>query len=197
MNVRHGLPDDLSHLYEICHRTGYVGQDATGVVSDRRLLGQYFAAPYLVHDPSWCWIATDDQGPTGYLVTTPDSRTFADWMNTQWLPKVREDLPQRPDPSWSPFETWLWGLVREPAGFPDFVDDYPAHLHIDFLPRAQGQGLGTRLIGQFIDQSRKLGVRGFHLGVGLENTRAQEFYDKQGFQVIRKDPGVLYLGLRL
>ena len=196
MILRHGHFSDLPSVYEICHQTGLSGQDATPVVGDRTLLGHYFAGPYLARDPLWCWIAADDQGVAGYLVTTPDSRAFSDWMNTDWLPAVRALFPQRTDPSWSATEVWLRKAIHEPAGFPDFVDAYPAHLHIDFLPRAQGQGLGTRALAAFVEKLRSTGVSGFHLGVGSGNIRARAFYAKQGFEVIWQDPGVTYFGLR-
>jgi len=197
MTIRKGHFSDLPFLFEVCHRTGRSGQDASEVVSDRLLLGYYFAAPYLVRDPRWCWIAADEQGVAGYLVATPDSLAFAAWMNTDWLPAVRSLFPQTENPAWSPTEVWIRKTLHEEARVPDFVEEYPAHLHIDFLPRAQGQGLGTRLVGAFLEQLRSEGVPGFHLGVGLENTKAQAFYAKQGFQEIRKAPGVLFLGLKL
>jgi ribosomal protein S18 acetylase RimI-like enzyme len=197
MNVRHGHLSDLASVYEVCHRTGWSGQDASDVVSDRQLLGHYFAAPYLVHDPAWCWIAADDQGVAGYLVTTPDTRAFTDFMNKDWLPAVRGLYPVLENASWSSTEAWIRRTIHSPAGFPHFVDEYPAHLHIDFLPRAQGQGLGTRLLSTYVDALRASGVPGFHLGVGSGNTKALGFYAKQGFQVIDEQPGVIYLGLRL
>lgn len=196
MTVRHAHLSDLPGVYDVCHRTGLSGQDASDVLSDRWLLGHYFAAPYLVRDPSWCWIAADDQGVAGYLVATPDSRAFAGWMNDDWLPAVRGLYPPREEPSWTPFEAWIRKTIHAPAAFPDFVDAYPAHLHIDFLPRAQGQGLGTRLVAAFQAKLRAEGLSGFHLGVGTSNTKAQAFYAKQGFQVIREAPGVLFLGLK-
>ncbi len=197
MILRNGHLSDLPYLYEICHQTGYLGGDASDQVSDRLLLGHYFAAPYVVHDPTWCWVAGDELGPVGYLVTTPDSRTFAGWMNNSWLPAIRRLSPQRSAPGWSSFESWLRNLVHEPAGFPDFVEDYPAHLHIDFLPRAQGQGLGTRALNLFLTQARQAKVAGFHLGVAAENSKAQAFYSSRGFEILREAPGVLYFGLKL
>lgn len=196
MILRKGHLSDLPALYEICHLTGDSGRDASPVISDRSLLGHYFAAPYLVHDPSWCWVAADDDGVAGYLVTTPDSRTFAAWMNSDWLPAVRSQYPVRDTASLTPAEAWIRRIIHEPATFPDFVDEYPAHLHIDFLPRAQGQGLGPKLLALFLERLRQQGVPGFHLGVGLANTKAQAFYAKQGFGIIRQEPGVIYFGLR-
>lgn len=197
MTLRQGHLSDLPYLYDICHRTGYVGGDASAVVSDRLLLGHYFAAPYLVHDRAWCWIAADTDGPVGYLVTTPDSRAFCTWMNSEWLPRIRELSPPGPNDQWSPFESWLRELIHEPAKVPDLARRYPAHFHIDFLPRAQGQGLGSQILALFFEQAKMAGVSGVHLGVGTENVGAQAFYAKQGFQVLRRDPGVIYFGLEL
>jgi len=197
MTVRHAHLSDLPGVYEVCHRTGRSGQDASEVVADRSMLGQYFAAPYVVRNPDWCWIAADDQGVAGYLVTTPDSRAFAGWMNADWLPAVRGLFPAAGRPGQSATEAWLLRTLHEPAGVPSFVDDYPAHLHIDFLPRAQGQGLGGRFLGLFQEQLRARGVRGFHLGVGEDNVKAQGFYAKQGLDEIQRGPGVVFLGRRL
>jgi len=192
-DIRHAHLSDLPYLYDICHRTGHVGQDASAVIDDRTMLGQYFAAPYVVFHSDWCWTAVDEQGPVGYLVTTPNSRRFTAWMNAEWLPAARR-LYEPARAGASDFETWLRGFIHEPAGFPDFVDQYPAHLHIDFLPRAQGKGLGTRVIALFEQKLRQAGVAGFHLGMGEKNSRAGQFYEKLGLTMIRHDPGVIYYG---
>lgn len=195
MTLRKAHPSDAYWLYEICHRTGHNGQDASPYIGDRQLLGQYFAAPYLVRDSSWCWVVADEQGVAGYLVATPDSRAFAAWMNDDWLPAVRRLVVENPEAA-SPTESWIRRTIHSPATVPGFVDDYPAHMHIDLLPRVQGQGLGRTLITAFLDQLRTASVPGFHLGVGEANLGAQAFYAKQGLQVIVKEPGVVYFGLK-
>jgi len=195
MTIRPSHPSDLPSLYEICHRTGHVGRDASEVLSDRTSLGHYFAAPYVIRNPEWCWVVTDHEGVAGYLVTTPDSRGFAAWMNDFWLPGVRDHYKNPLPSEKSPFEGWLRQTIVGPASVPDFVDTYPAHLHIDLLPRGQGQGWGGRLLATFVAKLHQGGIPGFHLGVGTENVSAQGFYAKQGFQVIRRDPGVVYFGL--
>ena len=197
MILRQGEPGDLPALYEICHKTGHSGADASAVISDRCLLGTYFAAPYLIRDPGWCWVAVDGEGVAGYLVTTPDTRAFVAWMNAEWLPAARTRFPERDKLGWSDTEMRLRDTLHRPAGFPDFVDEYPAHFHIDFLPRAQGQGLGTKILRLFQEKLKAERVKGFHLGVSTANAGALAFYAKQKFSVIREDPGVNYLGLAL
>ena len=197
MTLRNAHLADLPYLYEICHLTGYKGSDASSVVSDRTLLGQYFAAPYVVRDPHWCWVVADDAGPAGYLVATNDTRAFSRWMVEEWLPALRILSPRKTDPSWSEFETWLRGLFHGAPSSPSFVDDYPAHLHIDLVPRTQGQGWGRQLIEAFVGQLRSEGVRGFHLGVGAENAGARRFYRKMGFSLLKEESWGEFLGLSL
>lgn len=196
MTLRQSHGSDLPYLYEICHRTGFSGRDASEAVADRNILGHYFAAPYVVKDPAWCWVVTDQEGIGGYLVTTPDSLAFSSWMNDFWLPGVRDHYQPPLTPALSSFEDWLRQTIARPTKVPDFVDHYPAHLHIDLLPRCQGHGWGGRLLSAFVTQLHLAGVPGFHLGVSVENTSAQAFYAKQGFELIRRDPGVIYLGVR-
>ena len=61
---------------------------------------------------------------------------------------------------------------------------YPAHLHIDLLPRLQGKGHGRKLIDTWSECVRALGASGFHLGVGAANTRAVRFYRAYGLEEI-------------
>jgi GNAT superfamily N-acetyltransferase len=198
MKIRTAALSDLPYVYDVCHRTAYCGQDASSMVTDPHIFGHYYAAPYLVHDATWCWIAEDDRGILGYLVTAPDTRRHVHWMNREWLPSVRELYARgSPDPTWTDFEKWIRGYIQEDAAFPDFVDDYPAHLHICFLPRGQGQGVGSAALKLFEAKLRAGGIPGYHLGMAEKNHRAQDFYLKCGLHLIRHDPGVIYFGKKL
>ena len=77
---------------------------------------------------------------------------------------------------------------------------YPAHVHIDLLPRAQGRGLGKKMMGMILGELRRRGLPGVHLGVGADNSRAQAFYRKLGFTELCRvggTDGCMYMGLRL
>lgn len=198
MKIRTAALTDLPYVYDICHRTAYSGQDASSMVTDPYIFGHYYSAPYLVHDRTWCWIAEDERGIVGYLVTAPDTRAYVKWMNREWLPPIRKLYAKyTPDPKWTGFEKWIRGYIHEPASFPDFVNEYPAHLHICFLPRAQGRGLGSKVLKRFEAKLRAEGIRGYYLGMAETNHRAKEFYEKRGLHLIRHDPGVIYFGKKL
>lgn len=194
MEIRRGHLTDLPYLYDICLRTGYRGGDATALFGDPYLLGQLFAAPYLVRDPHWCWTAVHDGRPVGYLVATSDTAGFAAWAQTEWVPSLRTLYPPRDQVS--DYEAKARGRLDEVVEVLPLAADYPAHLHIDFLPEAQGHGLGTRLMQTFFDQARAEGIPGVHLGVNRQNERALAFYRKLGFATLEDEPWGCVFGMK-
>ena len=85
---------------------------------------------------------------------------------------------------------------------PDFLvppgaEAYPAHLHIDLLPEAQGFGWGRRLIHAQLDRLAAAGVGGVHLGMAPENARALGFYTHLGFHRLGEWQDTLFLGRRI
>ncbi|MET0353639.1 MAG: GNAT family N-acetyltransferase, partial [Plantibacter flavus] len=85
------------------------------------------------------------------------------------------------------------GIVRSATDrgglAPELLAQYPAHLHIDLLPETQGMGVGRRLIDAFCGLLAERGVPGVHLGVGVSNTGAQQFYQRTGFTRVEGGPG--------
>ena len=90
-------------------------------------------------------------------------------------------------------------LIHHPLRTPDrIVDRYPAHLHINLLPRLRGQGIGRALLDRWLDAVAALGAKGAHLVVGTRNERAMRFYRAYGFAEIERlsgPPGAVVLGI--
>lgn len=80
---------------------------------------------------------------------------------------------------------------------PPWSDDYPAHLHIDLLPIAQGSGQGGRLMQRFLDALQAQGASGLHLGVSRRNKRALAWYPRFGFEVISENESTVVYGMLL
>ena len=71
-------------------------------------------------------------------------------------------------------DEWDAYFIHHPPPNPQAVVDIAAaHLHIDLLPRLQGQGVGKRLMDTWLEA---VGGRA-HLGCQAENHRAQRFYE--------------------
>lgn len=194
--IRPYHPSDLYALYRICLLTGASGNDASHLFRDPELLGHFFAAPYAVFEPELAFVLTNNGAPCGYVLGTADSAMFADRMENEWLPTLRERYPLPPEDDRSEDAQMIRRLY---AGrfVPPHADRFPAHLHIDILPEGQGQGLGQRLIHTLLDRMRALGIPAVHLGVASDNQRAIRFYERVGFTIIPNEAGYLVYGMLL
>lgn len=196
LEIRPFQPTDIDALYRICLLTGWRGHDASEHYSDPLLLGHFYAAPYVKHDPRLCLIVTLDGEPSGYILGTADSAAFRSWSELHWFPALREHY-SIDDPADVSAKA---ALVRKlHAGYepPHFSREYPAHLHIDLLPSVQGRGVGAQLMSRFFDLLRERGCPAVHLVVNAANTRAVAFYQRFGFHLIEGSPDHRVFGFRL
>lgn len=181
VEIRRYRPGDLDALYDICLKTGDGGDDATDLYADPRIIGEVFAAPYARLEPGHAWVVEDALGVAGYILGTPDTRAFEARLESEWWPALRARYadPSATPPSERTREQWDAYYIHHPPPHPQAaVDAAPAHLHIDLLPRLQGQGVGKALMDRWLG-----GVGGrAHLGCQAENLRAQWFYDRYGFR---------------
>ena len=181
---------DLDSLYEICLKTAASGEDGSELYRNApRSVGDMYAAPYAAFAPDLVFVLEDADGVCGYVLGVADTAAFETWLEEHWFPLMRDRYPwPEGDPAdFTAAERLIRRfhepLVRESEAI---VRDFPAHLHIDILPRGQARGNGRRLMTAFVDRLRALGVSGVHLGLGLRNERALRFYDRLGFRELEK-----------
>ncbi|WP_435737189.1 GNAT family N-acetyltransferase [Cellulosimicrobium sp. PMB13] len=188
---------EVDRLYDICLRTGASGTDASDLYVDPRLLGEVYLGAYLALEPGLAFVLDDGGDAVGYVVGARDTVAFDAACERDWWPPLRERYPVGSFPDGSPDE----GLVRQIHAphrpEPDVVGEFPAHLHVDLLPAAQGGGNGRRLLETLFDALRADGVPGVHLGVAHANIGAVGFYRHLGFTELTRDGGGMTLGLRL
>jgi ribosomal protein S18 acetylase RimI-like enzyme len=194
--IRPYHPSDMVALYRVCLETGDNGQDARQLYRDEELLGHYYVAPYVVYEPDLCFVLLHNGSPCGYVIGTRDSDVFRAQTEQAWFPalRARYALPLDDDRS---RDADMIRLIHRGMHHTSDPAGYPAHLHIDLLPVAQGQGWGRAMMQTFLARLRELHVPGVYLGVGRHNTRAVAFYERMGFQQISgSETGILF-GMRL
>jgi len=196
-SIRSYKSADTSAVYEICLKTGNSGQDATHLFSDPLVLGHIYVGPYMEFEPQSVFILEDDQGPCGYIMGVLDSQTYYQWMHSEWLPKMRVNY-KKPTGN---LDTWdetekITDLLFHPVS-QRLLPDYPAHLHIDLLSRAQGKGQGKLMMDRFIDYLRYNKIPGLHLDLSSSNNRAFNFYRKYGMEELDRDKESIIMGYHL
>lgn len=194
----HYRPEDHDRLYEICVRTGDSGDDATSKYREPELLGHVYLGAYLALEPEHALVLRDPDGVAqGYCVATAETARFEQRCETEWWPALRERYPM-PRPVEDSPDAALIRKIHEPGGTnPALLQDFPAHLHIDLLPVAQGGGNGKRLLLAVLDELHADGAPGVHLGVGGRNARAIGFYEHVGLRTVIHHPWGLTMGTAL
>ena len=128
-----------------------------------------------------------------------DSREFFERYENEWRPSLCKEFPEPTgdESSWSRIESAYY-LYHHPDYFcPEPYDQYPSHLHIDLLARAQGHGFGRKMIEQLITRLRDRKSPGVHLGMSIENEPAYGFYVALGFAELIRHDDAIYMGMKL
>ena len=190
--IRLASREDHDALKTVCLQTGDSGRDATEIEDDPDLLGLIFAVPYQVFEPSFAYAIEDASGVCGYILGTPDTDRFEARLAVDWFPSLQKSVPDvaADRSNWSGSDWARHRIHHPPTQKRAELQPYPAHAHIDLLPRAQGRGLGKRMMRLMMERLSGTGASGMHLSVSPRNPGAQVFYKKLGFRLL-DPPGVV------
>lgn len=175
--IRAARDGDEPALARICVLTGARGGDARGLYADDVALADVYALPYLYGPDGFALVWEQDGEIAGYVVGTADTVAFQEWFSAQWWPvaAARHAVVTAADAS-------LRLAASDPSRMVGLVAEaFPAHLHIDLVPAAQGRGAGRALIDAACALLAGRGVSGVHVVVDGENAGALAFYPRVGF----------------
>ncbi|KKC34651.1 GNAT family N-acetyltransferase [Devosia psychrophila] len=189
---------DLEALYEICLVTGDSGQDASPLHNDRKVIGELYSAPYGVLEPEHVFVAEDDEGVAGYVVGTHDTAEFEARLEREWWPRLRRHYAGVAREGLTATDRMRVAAINEPGTNPaDIVASYPAHIHMNLLPRLRGQRVGSELLRLWVEQAEAAGVSGIHLGANDKNAGGVAFWTKSGFEPLQTIGRTVWFGIKL
>jgi ribosomal protein S18 acetylase RimI-like enzyme len=178
---------DLDAMYAICTAVGNAGEDASGLYADHDLLGHIYAGPYVMLESGFGFVVERD-GPDGgevlgYAVAAADTAAFEAECEAAWWPALRRRYPEVEAPPGEDSDAGLIAMIHHPdATGREIAAHYPAHLHIDLLPLAQGLGAGRQLMTAIERELQHRGAPGVHLGTDPANVRSHGFYEHLGYR---------------
>lgn len=191
---------DEQAAYHVCLKTGDHGGDGEPFFrDDPDALGRIYVGPYLHFEPELAIILEDESGVCGYALGALDSRLFFSRYENEWRPQLVKDFPKPEGPAedWSRLAS-VYHIYHVPDYFcPEPYHQFPSHLHIDLLPRAQGRGYGRQMMTMLLNKLRDAESPGVHLGMSATNDRAYGFYTRLGFTELTRDAESIYLGMQL
>lgn len=189
--IRKYKSSDEKEIVNICHNTGYMGEDLTNndIFNDVKLFGYLFCFYYIRYETHNCFVAVDKNNNkvVGYILGTLNTKKQESLFKKKMILKIA--LRSISYTIWKHPESIKallffiksLDLKDEPK---DLYKNYPAHLHINILPTYQHLGIGTMLISNFEKHVRSNNVVGIHLRTSNKNVKAIPFYGRNGFDVI-------------
>lgn len=187
IDIRRVEAGDLGACYAISLATGFAGTDASHLYRDPELIGHIYVAPYALLEPTLAFVAEDRDGVAGFAVGTADTVAWEDRLEREWWPPLRRRYA---DPTGVQLEMQTADqrrafMVHHPAPTPAaVVVSFPAHLHLNLLPRLQRRGIGSKLLDTWRHAASGRGVRATHVGVNRANEGAIRFWRTRGFEML-------------
>ncbi|PTA69688.1 GNAT family N-acetyltransferase [Deinococcus arcticus] len=178
LTVRPIQPGDEAAVGRVAYQTGFFGHSAARYFPDAALFAALWVGPYFRGGGFGGFVAQQEGAVVGYVLGSPSAaqyrRALAGLVVEQGGSLLRQSgfrgLP------------YLWRAARWPAPHAD-EHAFPAHLHLNLLPRARGHGAGEGLLRAHLQVLAGAGVPGVQLATTAENAAALRLYARLGFTV--------------
>ncbi len=176
---------DLDGLYSISLATGLSGGDASQLYHDPKMVGHIYSAPYALLAPDLVFVIVDVDGVAGYVAGTLDTVVWENRLEIEWWPNLRL---QYADPDEVPIATRTVDqqrahMIHHPSRTPSAVSEkYPAHIHMNLMPRVQRRGLGAKLLAAWLTAVNQREPAKIHIGANRANEIAIKFWKKHCFE---------------
>ncbi len=126
------------------------------------------------NEPDNIFVAVNEKDiPVGYVICCSDYKLFRK--------KMLNDLQKRVFNTYPGSLLMLWAVLISVSVT---KKQYRTHLHIDLLPEAQRQGLGTKLINSLCEHLKNNNIRNVSVITINKNSPGYKFYSKYGFRII-------------
>jgi ribosomal protein S18 acetylase RimI-like enzyme len=171
------------------------GEPVEAFLEDRRLFCDAVYRYYLDYEPEHAWVAVVEPEVVGYLVGCTNGARHARCLATRILPGLASGLLRGRYRVGRRTRRYaldaLAAVIRREFPTVDLAQ-YPAHLHINVDAAWRGRGAGSRLIDNYLEQLRSLGVPGIHLRTTNLNVAAVALYTSIGFRLLDARPTRLW-----
>jgi len=139
----------------------------------QRFLLTTYCDYYIEKEPENCFVAADGNKAVGYVICAENTPAWATIFREEFASRISVLALQQ-------------ACLGSINSLMECADEYPAHLHIDILPDYQRMGLGTKLMDALVTHLKKKSVPGLMFCVANDNQKAQAFYKKYGFAVLKE-----------
>jgi len=171
-SIRKYLPSDKERLRHICKET--TGEENKKNAALLESIPIIFNDYFTENEPDNVFVAVNEENiAVGYVICSTDILLFRKKMLSEYSKRVRKTYPAS-----------LFMHYASVAAVLITKKQYRTHLHIDILPEAQRQGLGTKLIDALCSHLKTKGIKNVSVLTISRKSMGYKFYKKYGFRQV-------------
>lgn len=163
-----------------------MGESGKIFFADREILSDALTFYYTDYEPESIFVAEYGSNIIGYLIGCKDTRRYYQIWRIKILPKIIAKTILRGTVFNIKTLRFMYhsiiSCIRRDFKRPDIYKKYPAYFHINIDKDYRDIGIGTRLVGYFLEYLKNRQVKGVHVVTISE--KAKEFFKKNGFDLI-------------
>ena len=171
-SIRKYKPSDKERLRYICKETtGEENKKNTALLDSIAIIFNDYFTEY---EPDNIFVAVNEEdSAVGYVICSTDISLFRKKMLSEFSKRVKNTCPSS--------LPMLYATVIAVFITPK---KYRTHLHIDLLPEAQRQGLGTKLIDNLASHLKANKIANVSVMTISKRSMGYKFYVKYGFRKV-------------
>lgn len=184
LEVRPFVEADRARLLDLAVAAG-AGSPSGSLWGDPASEADIYLWPYVDHEPESFLVADLDGDLVGYLAGCADTASFPS-EDSRIEAAIRRHRLFRRRETRRFFARALWDSAlakvrRQPTAGELQDARWPAHLHINVVPKVRGHGVADALMEAWLTRLDDRGVAGCYLQTLVENPRAVRFFTRAGF----------------
>ena len=187
ITIRKLQKKDEKALIDICYVTGDLFLKK--IFPDPYLFGLFWCLYYIWFETKNCFVAVDIEKDkvVGYIFSSLNTLKQEENFKQKIEPLIKNRIKELRMKSVRAHLIAYFIIHKlKSKRRQDFLQKYPAHLHIDILPDYQRQGIGSLLMKTLENHFKKQGIPGYHLEVGRKNRLGISFYKKLQLKLLQK-----------
>lgn len=182
-------PEDRRFIRELSCDTAFWGEPVEKFFDCREIIADALTLYYTEYEKESIFIAEIEGKKAGYLVGCKDIRRYKRVLTTKILPLLLlKSIIKAPIICKRKNILFLFycavSFFKKEFFSSNLSDDYPATLHINVDIKYRNKGVGGKLINEYINYLKKIGITGIH--ITTFSPSAVKFFEKNGFTVLHR-----------
>ncbi len=173
-------------MREISHDTAFMGQSASLFFQAKEVVCDALTSYFTDYEPESCFVAEEGASLVGYLSGAKNKALSERVFAGKILPGLLRRALGSGAFARKKNLVFIFNCLKAFASgglyIPDFSGEYPATFHINLKKEFRGMGIGSSLVGAYVEYLRSVGVPGVHLAT--LSRHGADFFSRQSFQLL-------------